>query len=87
MTRIKYISIKNTPILSTKDPIICNNKAVHIIINTETLVYKLYTIKQVLMEGQGKTLTACKKRIKEDLVFLGAEFDSEIRNRGNTKKL
>jgi hypothetical protein len=40
-----------------------------------------------LVKGQGKTLAQTKKLVKENLKLLGANFNSEIRTRGKTKKL
>ena len=87
MTRLTYKRFPDSPILIAKYPILCNNKMVNVSLNFETLVYKIYEVDGVLAEGQGKSLNDCKKKIKNNLILLGANFTSEIRNRGNTKKL
>lgn len=87
MTRLRYIKIKDTSLVISKNPILCNNKNVNVTINESTLVYKIYEMIGVLVEGQGKTMAEVKKLVKRDLLTLGASFKNEIRNRGNTEKL
>lgn len=87
MTRLRYKKIVNTSLLVSKADILCNNKNVNVVIDEATLVYKLYEVTSVLVQGQGLTLSDCKKRVKNDLKVLGATFFQEIRNRGATAKL
>lgn len=87
MTRIRYKSVLKTALLVTKESILCNKGIANVVIHSDTLVYKIYTPVEVLAQGQGISLSDCKKRVKKDLVLLGANFLSEIRNRGNTEKL
>jgi hypothetical protein len=84
MTRVRYF--KEGDLLVSK-PVLCNAKNVTVVITPATLLYSLLDNGEVLVESQGKTLSDVKKRVKNDLVTLGAAFTSEIRTRGNTEKL
>ncbi len=89
MTRIRYVKSAFTNILCSKESVLCNNKSVIVNLYTDTLIYNLLGQgnNEVLSTGQGKTLADAKKRVKNDLKTLGANFGAEIRNRGGTKKL
>lgn len=88
MTRLKYIKSAFSALIMLDRCIVCNNKMVHVDINTETLVYRIYeNVTNKIVEAQGTSLADCKRKVKRDLINLGAVFNQEIRNRGKTEKL
>ncbi len=87
MTRIRYVKSAFTNMIASKELVLCNNESVIVNIYTDNLTYNIFTSEQNLITGQGKTLADAKKRVKNDLKTLGANFGAEIRNRGGTKKL
>lgn len=87
ITRLRYIRSFGTSLLVSKEDVICNNKAISVVIDRSTLIYELTNGKDLSIKGQGKTLTECKKNVRMELIKLGANFTKQIRNRGKTKKL
>ncbi len=85
MVRLRYTN-GAVNILQSK-PVLCNDKFVTAEICKDTFMYTIATSNEILSKGQGKTLSDCKLKVKKDLKLLGANFGSEIRNRGNTQKL
>jgi len=87
MVRIRYIKSAFTNTLVASKSVLCGNKVVFININTDNLIYDISTTSETLAKGQGKSLNDTKKLVKRDLKLLGANFNSEIRNKGKTRKL
>lgn len=85
-TRIRYTKLVDGS-LEVKEPILCNARMIIPAINPATLTYTLFEGDSITVEGQGTSLSDVKKRVKADLITLGANFTKEIRNRGKTEIL
>lgn len=84
MTRIKYL--KNGNLLVSKE-ILCDINVAIVTLITNTGLGSITLDGKPHMSFCGSTLSSLKKNAKNHLISLGAKFDQEIRNRGNTEKL
>ena len=83
-TRIRYKNnfgrlVSNNMLIGTEYgyvTLIPNDLEGGIILNTD-----------LVLKFKAKSLSELKKKAKQELIKLGAKFNQEIRNRGNTEKL
>lgn len=87
MTRLRYKPNKFQEQMMEGPPVLCNTKFFVPMFVPSTLIWYIYLDGQQVAGAQEKSLSSCKKRLKQELKNLGANFGSEVRNRGNTEKL
>lgn len=84
MTRIKYTKdTENKRLVVSTKPILCNNRFVNVIINLDTLQWKIIDAesKKTLLSGVNNTLTKIKKDVKLATIKLGATYYDQVRGR------
>lgn len=88
MTRLTYLKL-NAHLLVVDRLVLCGTKPVCIVINSDTLIYRIQDTDNgdVLASGTGASLTDAKVKVKRLLKELGATFYDEVRNRGQFEKL
>lgn len=88
MTRLKYKRNENNQFCSSQ--VLCGTDLYSVVLH-ENLVGHVYlhrnTNKIYVLRFEGISLSDLKKKAKIELKKLGANFNGEIRNRGNTEKL
>lgn len=83
MTRIRYKKDRLKNCLFSVKPILCNNKFTEIVIDLNSMEWKIYDAesKDVLLSGINNTLTKIKKDVKIATMKLGATYYSEVKGR------
>lgn len=86
MTRIRYKK-ENNQLISFK-PILAQNRFVNIVINTNTMEYKIIDINSndTIVSGVSDTLYGLKRNAKVALLSIGAIFNAEVRKTGNEER-
>lgn len=89
-TRIRYkkVIFPHLGIQLRSNQYLCGQNLYHIIIDIQKLNAGIVLNEiEIIYTVEANTLSELKKKARAELVKLGAKFNQEIRNRGNTEKL